>query len=285
MPGEGDRTFTYDRVAFVLPRKRMLEIEAALAELAAGRLAAIEALLRRSRRERRAWEKKETVPLGKRDRALLVAMLGAETELPRAGTQVRRAFLRPALTRAVRFERFQAIAPPDMAARAVELTRADVRAFDPASRMPRAARPELPGFPDPKTGAHTTRTVMLDAWLEGVLEDAFELPSLVTVTFEAAPGPPSSGRRRRDANHASCYRGEPVWTDASVRLARALDDGRVLAGATGGPVTFMFAGDPIAKELDPKIARAARRLGAADALVAFTFLHTDVLGGDWNDRK
>jgi len=281
---EADRKFTYDRVAFVVAKKRLLEIEHALAEFAAGRIDAVAALQLKARKERRAWEKTETVVLSKKDRAALVSMLGKDVSVPRPGTPVRRAFLRPAVMRANRFERARELFPPDMLENEVSMTRAEVAAFDPASPMPKGHPAVLPGFPPKKTGVHTTRTLMLNSWLEGVLEDSFVLPSLVTVTFEAPCGPVRRVRLR-GADRSNCYRGEPIWTMPPVLLARSLDNGRVIAGTTGGPITYMFAGDPIAKALDPKIAVAAKKLAKNEALVAFTFIHTDVLGGDWNDRK
>lgn len=198
-----------------------------------------------------------------------------------APSRVRRAMLEAALAEAGRLETFKELGVP---APVLEGTRRNLRelvvALDPASPM--VAR-EPPSLVEASGNGAGPFGVNLHAWLERVLECACDPAGLLTFRGEASSSPsastPAPTRPMRPGVESTAYSVTPsraVWLPPEVALPRLLDDGDVVVGEAGGPLTYAFAGDAVGAEVDPRIGARVAGLRGDEVLLSFLWRETSV---------
>lgn len=263
------------RVALVVP----LEVlQAMVRTLEAPDAASLTAVLEDAWKRGCARRAATTAPLDSRLKALVPEAL---TRLVSGAPQlVREAMQERALLHASRLEALSKLAAPaaviDGSTRNLKLA---LEALDPASPMPDDEAPRLISH-DEGPDVH--------AWLESVLEHARGdglTESRITVPEpEVTDAGLATMRPGIEWTAWSVVPAPGLWATPDVTLSRRLDDGRVVVGESGGPLTFALPGDTPPPAVLPEIAAMVRSLRPDQAVVAFRWRDT---GMDlaWSERR
>lgn len=262
------------RIALVVP----LEVlEAIVRALEAPTDETLAAVLDDAWRRGRARRAVTTAPLEPRLASLVPPALAPL--LARAPPLVRTVMQERALLHAGRLEALSKLAAPaaviEGSTRNLKLA---LEALDPAAPMPDDDAPRV---------IHHDEGPDVHAWLEAVLEHAREpelVESRITVREpEAAAEGLATMRPGIEWTAYSVVPAAALWATPDVTLSRRLDDGRVVVGESGGPVTFARPGDTPPATVLAEIAALVNGLRSDQAAVAFRWRDT---GMDlaWSER-
>ncbi|MBL8917915.1 MAG: hypothetical protein JNJ54_03570 [Myxococcaceae bacterium] len=197
----------------------------------------------------------------------------------RAPPLVRTVMQERALLHAGRLQALSKLAaPPAVIDGSTRNLKRALEGLDPASPMPDEEAPKVISQ-DEGPDVH--------AWLESVLEHA-RGPGLVESRL-TVPEPQATDtglatmRPGIQWTAFSVIPSPALWATPDVTLSRRLDEGRVVVGESGGPVTFALPGDTPPEPVLPEAASLVRSLRPDQAVVAFRWRDTG-MDLPWSER-
>jgi len=279
----------FESVSFVVSRKAMEAVEAALALEPRDRgFAPLAEVLGAVWNEHRARREAVTVPFDAERRGALLDALASAPELQgrlaAAPDVVRAAVLTEVGQHSARLAALVRLVAPSVvlgATRAV-LGQA-IDALDPSHALSSEDPPPVPETDDGDGRVQPN----VHAWLELVLEHAREADSVqVTQHLAAEPDDVAPDPRMRPGIENTCFGMRPLhawWMPRAIRLPRQVDQGRIVAGFAGGPVSWASGDDPVPSGVETHLSRRLSQLRADQALVSFLAMETGV-DVPWADR-
>lgn len=278
----------FESVSFVVSRSAMEAVEAALAlephDRGFGPLAEV---LGAVWTEHRARRDQVTVPFDAERRFALLDALSSVPELrgrlAAAPDVVRAAMLAEVGRHSARLAALVRLVAPSVVLGATRAVLAQaIDGLDPRNELSFEEPP-----PVPETDDDGRISPNVHAWLELVLEHAREADSVqVTQHVAAEPAEVTPDKRMRPGIESTCFGMRPLhawWMPRAIRLPRQVDQGRIVAGFAGGPVSWGSGDDPAPSGVETALARRLSQLRADQALVSFLAMETGV-DVPWADR-